>query len=63
MGAAHSTEPRSVSMENPNPGVIDISDEVVQRLKKGINKQGIYDTNWFPNEKYIDQPLKTAIIH
>nr|XP_014092679.1 MICOS complex subunit MIC25 [Bactrocera oleae]XP_014092680.1 MICOS complex subunit MIC25 [Bactrocera oleae] len=39
MGAAHSTEPRSVSMENPNPGVIDISDEVVQRLKKGINKQ------------------------
>uniref|UniRef100_A0A034VGD7 Coiled-coil-helix-coiled-coil-helix domain-containing protein 3, mitochondrial n=1 Tax=Bactrocera dorsalis TaxID=27457 RepID=A0A034VGD7_BACDO len=39
MGAAHSTEPRSVSMDNPNPGVIDISDEVVQRLKKGINKQ------------------------
>lgn len=39
MGASHSTEPRSVSMDNPNPGVIDISDDVVQRLKKGINKQ------------------------
>ncbi|XP_004524369.1 MICOS complex subunit MIC19 [Ceratitis capitata] len=39
MGAAHSTEPRSVSMDNPNPGVIDVSDEVVQRLKKGISKQ------------------------
>ncbi|XP_067625457.1 uncharacterized protein Chchd3 [Eurosta solidaginis] len=38
MGAAHSNEPRSVSMDNPN-GVLDISDEVVQRLKKGINKQ------------------------
>lgn len=45
MGASHSTEPRSVSMDNPNPGVIDISDDVVQRLKKGINKQGIYGTN------------------
>lgn len=39
MGAAHSTEPRSVSMDNPNAGVIDVSDEVVQRLKKGISKQ------------------------
>ncbi|XP_017475177.1 PREDICTED: uncharacterized protein LOC108365617 [Rhagoletis zephyria] len=39
MGAAHSTEPRSVSMDNPNSGVIDVSDEVVQRLKRGISKQ------------------------
>jgi len=40
MGASHSSEPRSVSMDNPNPpGVIDLSDEVVQRLKKGITKQ------------------------
>lgn len=44
MGASHSSEPRSVSMDNPNPpGVIDLSDEVVQRLKKGITKQGQYD--------------------
>lgn len=45
MGAAHSSEPRSVSMDNPNPssaGVIDISDDVVNRLKKGITKQGMY---------------------
>ncbi|XP_013101715.1 MICOS complex subunit MIC19 [Stomoxys calcitrans] len=40
MGAAHSSEPRSVSMDNPTPaGVIDISDDVVNRLKKGISKQ------------------------
>lgn len=41
MGAAHSSEPRSVSMDNPTPaGVIDISDDVVNRLKTGISKQG-----------------------
>lgn len=40
MGAAQSSEPRSVSMDNPTPvGVIDISDDVVERLKKGITKQ------------------------
>uniref|UniRef100_T1PCM7 CHCH domain protein n=1 Tax=Musca domestica TaxID=7370 RepID=T1PCM7_MUSDO len=40
MGAAHSSEPRSVSMDNPTPaGVIDISDDVVNRLKTGISKQ------------------------
>lgn len=40
MGAAHSSEPRSVSMDNPTPaGVIDISDDVVNRLKQGITKQ------------------------
>ncbi|TMW47960.1 hypothetical protein DOY81_006961 [Sarcophaga bullata] len=40
MGAAHSSEPRSVSMDNPTPaGVIDISDDVVNRLKLGITKQ------------------------
>lgn len=43
MGAAHSSEPRSVSMDNPTPaGVIDISDDVVNRLKQGITKQGMY---------------------
>lgn len=41
MGAANSSQPRSVSMDNPNPqGVIDISDDVVARLKKGLAKQG-----------------------
>lgn len=43
MGAAHSSEPRSVSMDNPTPaGVIDISDDVVNRLKTGITKQGTF---------------------
>lgn len=43
MGAAHSSEPRSVSMDNPTPaGVIDISDDVVNRLKQGITKQGMH---------------------
>lgn len=43
MGAAHSSEPRSVSMDNPTPaGVIDISDDVVNRLKLGITKQGTF---------------------
>ncbi|EDW99177.1 uncharacterized protein LOC6538962 [Drosophila yakuba] len=42
MGArqSQSREPRSVSMENPTPaGVIDISDDVVKRLKAGISQQ------------------------
>ncbi|KAH8306296.1 hypothetical protein KR018_006768 [Drosophila ironensis] len=42
MGArqSNSREPRSVSMENPTPaGVIDISDDVVKRLKAGISQQ------------------------
>ncbi|KAH8382475.1 hypothetical protein KR009_003726 [Drosophila setifemur] len=42
MGArqSQSREPRSVSMENPTPaGVIDISDDVVKRLKVGISQQ------------------------
>lgn len=40
MGANQSSaETRSVSMDNPTPsGVIDVSDEVVQRLKLGISK-------------------------
>lgn len=41
MGAKQSREPRSVSMENPTPaGVLDISDDVVKRLKQGIRQQG-----------------------
>lgn len=41
MGAKQSHEPRSVSMENPTPaGVLDISDDVVKRLKQGISQQG-----------------------
>ncbi|XP_030370779.1 uncharacterized protein LOC115621307 [Scaptodrosophila lebanonensis] len=40
MGARQSREPRSVSMDNPTPaGVIDISDDVVKRLKHGITQQ------------------------
>ncbi|EDW59043.1 MICOS complex subunit MIC25 [Drosophila virilis] len=40
MGAKQSREPRSVSMENPTPaGVLDISDDVVKRLKQGITQQ------------------------
>ncbi|EDV90823.1 MICOS complex subunit MIC19 [Drosophila grimshawi] len=40
MGAKQSREPRSVSMENPTPaGVLDISDDVVKRLKQGISQQ------------------------
>ncbi|EDV52994.1 MICOS complex subunit Mic19 [Drosophila erecta] len=42
MGArqSQSREARSVSMENPTPaGVIDISDDVVKRLKAGISQQ------------------------
>ncbi|KAH8406688.1 hypothetical protein KR222_003378 [Zaprionus bogoriensis] len=40
MGAKPSREPRSVSMENPTPaGVLDISDDVVKRLKQGITQQ------------------------
>lgn len=40
MGASHSTEPRTVSMENPNPaGVVELSDDVVKRLKAGITQQ------------------------
>ena len=40
MGARQSTEARSVSMDNPNPtGVIDVSEDVVQRLKLGIKQQ------------------------
>uniref|UniRef100_A0A1B0BS47 CHCH domain-containing protein n=1 Tax=Glossina palpalis gambiensis TaxID=67801 RepID=A0A1B0BS47_9MUSC len=40
MGAARSKEPRSVSMDNPSPaGVIDVSDDVVERLKLGISRQ------------------------
>ncbi|XP_034114326.1 uncharacterized protein LOC117574564 [Drosophila albomicans] len=38
MGAKQSREPRSVSMENP-AGVLDISDDVVKRLKQGITQQ------------------------
>ncbi|XP_055922382.1 MICOS complex subunit mic25a [Eupeodes corollae] len=40
MGANQSSaETRSVSMDNPTPaGVIDVSDEVVQRLKLGISR-------------------------
>lgn len=40
MGANQSSaETRSVSMDNPTPsGVIDVSEEVVQRLKLGISK-------------------------
>ncbi|XP_068156463.1 MICOS complex subunit MIC19 [Drosophila tropicalis] len=39
MGAKQS-QPRSVSLENPTPaGVIDISDDVVKRLKQGITQQ------------------------
>ncbi|KAH8358583.1 hypothetical protein KR093_001109 [Drosophila rubida] len=38
MGAKQSREPRSVSMENP-AGVLDISDDVVKRLKQGISQQ------------------------
>lgn len=43
MGAAQSSEPRSVSMDNPSPaGIIDISDDVVNRIKKGISQQGMW---------------------
>ncbi|ALC48022.1 l-3-03670, partial [Drosophila busckii] len=38
MGAKQSREPRSVSIENPT-GVLDISDDVVKRLKQGISQQ------------------------
>lgn len=41
MGAKQSREPRSVSMENPTPaGVLNITDDVVKRLKQGISQQG-----------------------
>ncbi|XP_037948173.1 MICOS complex subunit Mic25 [Teleopsis dalmanni] len=40
MGSAQSSETRSVQLDNPNPSsVIDISDEVVQRLKSGLKQQ------------------------
>lgn len=40
MGASHSNQPRSVSMDNPNGvGVIDVSDDVVKRLKLNVKKQ------------------------
>lgn len=41
MGAKSST-PRTVHLENDTPiGVIDVSDDVVQRLK-GMNAQGLW---------------------
>lgn len=44
MGAQSST-PRTVHLENDIPiGVIDVSDDVVQRLK-GMNAQGLFQAN------------------
>lgn len=42
MGASHSSEPRSVSMDNPSGiGLIDVSEDVVKRLKLNVKKQVI----------------------
>ncbi|KAI8129987.1 hypothetical protein FF38_11820 [Lucilia cuprina] len=60
MGAAHSSEPRSVSMDNPTPaGVIDISDDVVNRLKQGITKQAKENATAAASTKK-EAPPKTA---
>lgn len=50
MGAAQSSQPRSVSMENQTPrlGVINVSEEVVERLKKGLAQQKGKQTDSIP---------------
>lgn len=48
MGAQSST-PRTVHLENDIPiGVIDVSDDVVQRLK-GMNAQGLLQSKYEKN--------------
>jgi len=66
MGAANSSEPRSVSMDNPS-GVIDVSDDVVKRLKKGINKQAAHEEARAapppppPKKEARDVPIKKVL--
>ncbi|KMZ06960.1 uncharacterized protein LOC6730298 [Drosophila simulans] len=64
MGArqSQSREPRSVSMENPTPaGVIDISDDVVKRLKAGISQQAREHAAAAEESKPVPKPTsKTA---
>lgn len=62
MGAAQSSEPRSVSMDNPTPvGVIDISDDVVNRLKKGITKQVKENAKAEAASPKKEAPAKTVV--
>lgn len=70
MGAAHSGEPRNVSMDNPTPaaGVIDVSDEVVERLKLGINRQAkdsgkVKTTDSAAKEVPASVPRQPAVVY
>lgn len=58
MGAQSST-PRTVHLENDIPiGVIDVSDDVVQRLK-GMNAQGLLQSKY---EKITSKTLEFKVI-
>eukprot|EP00099_Drosophila_melanogaster_P023944 NP_651838.1 Coiled-coil-helix-coiled-coil-helix domain containing 3 [Drosophila melanogaster] len=63
MGArqSQSREPRTVSMENPTPaGVIDISDDVVKRLKAGISQQAREHAAAAEESKPVPKPTTKA---
>lgn len=48
MGGSQSSQTRTASFENNEPiGVIDVSDDVVQRLKQGIAKRGTFNCFFF----------------
>ncbi|KAH8311695.1 hypothetical protein KR044_007586 [Drosophila immigrans] len=59
MGAKQSREPRSVSMENP-AGVLDISDDVVKRLKQGISQQARENAAVAQESKPAPKPQEPA---
>lgn len=62
MGAKPSREPRSVSMDNPTPasGVLDISDDVVKRLKQGITQQARESAAIAEESKPVAKPQQPA---
>ncbi|KAL7729497.1 hypothetical protein ACLKA6_007801 [Drosophila palustris] len=59
MGAKQSREPRSVTMENP-AGVLDISDDVVKRLKQGITQQARENAAVAEESKPASKPEQPA---
>ncbi|XP_017874442.1 PREDICTED: uncharacterized protein LOC108621550 [Drosophila arizonae] len=60
MGARQSRDPRSVSMENPTPaGVLDISDDVVKRLKQGISQQARENATVAEVSKPVPKPQES----
>lgn len=57
MGGSQSSQTRTASFENNEPiGVIDVSDDVVQRLKQGIAKRGTFNC-LFPQAKFYDYAI------